>query len=314
LIDVKRYTAADLSAWNDFIDSAKNATFLFKREYVDYNQHRFRDHSLLIYIDDKLSGLLIANESGDRIESHGGLTYGGLILEPSVKLELVLRFFFHLLKYYHSNGFKTLLYKCLPSYLATLPSNEELYALFLLNANVVRRETSMVIDKTKPFSMKRVPKNSLQVNLSPDPEKFWNEVLIPNLGERYGAEPVHNVSEIRLLMNRFPDNIHLFEIYSDQKLVGGTVVYSTSTTAHLQYTSVNLEGRKLRAVDVLVNHILKNFYSNKSYFSFGTSNTNEGRGLNRGLIEWKEGFDARTFIHDFYEISIAEYNLLNDYE
>lgn len=40
------------------------------------------------------------------------------------------------------------------------------------------------------------------------------------------------------------------------------------------------------------------------YFDFGISNENNGRFLNRGLIAQKEGFGARTIVHDFYELSI----------
>ncbi len=304
----RRYVAADRTEWNNFVDNAKNSTFLFRREYVDYHQHRFRDHSILIYFDDKLSALLIANETGDQIESHGGLTYGGLILEPAVRLERVLQFFYHAMRYYNSNGFKSILYKCLPSYLATSPANEDLYAMFLMNAKLVRRDTSMVLDKIEGKN-----KGSLKIVSSQKPERFWNEILIPNLKERHGAEPVHTLSEMELLMERFPENIQLFEAY-DKELIAGAVIYVTPTAAHLQYISSNQTGRDADASDILINYLLKNVYQGKKYFSFGTSNTDGGRKLNKGLIFWKEDFGARTFVHDFYEVQTDSFALLSDYD
>ena len=318
---IRRYSSSDRDDWNNFIEKAKNSTFLFNRDYVDYHRDRFRDHSLLIYSGNELSALLIANESGDRIESHGGLTYGGLILEADVRLERVLQFFYHAVKYYHSNGFKTIVYKCVPSYLAIHPSNEDLYAMFLLSANLTRRETSMVLDQTKPIGMQRRVNKALKIHesreykivTSRDPLRFWNEVLTPNLGERYGVEPVHSVAEMKLLMDRFPENIQLFEVY-DTQLVAGAVVYVMPHAAHLQYISANTAGRESEASGVLIHYLIKDVYPDKDYFSFGTSNSEAGRKLNRGLASWKEGFGARAFIHDFYEIETANYVMLAGYE
>lgn len=46
------------------------------------------------------------------------------------------------------------------------------------------------------------------------------------------------------------------------------------------------------------------------YLDFGISNENDGRYLNLGLIEQKEGFGARTVVHDFYRLTVPE-NLTN---
>jgi len=43
-------------------------------------------------------------------------------------------------------------------------------------------------------------------------------------------------------------------------------------------------------------------YRNKTYFDFGISNEQQGRFLNRGLIEQKEGFGGRAVVHDFYRL------------
>ena len=46
---VSRYTAEDKIEWDRFIATAKNATFLFQRDFMDYHQDRFEDFSLMIY-------------------------------------------------------------------------------------------------------------------------------------------------------------------------------------------------------------------------------------------------------------------------
>ena len=38
--EIKRYTADDEAAWNDFVAHSKQGTFLFDRRYMDYHQDR----------------------------------------------------------------------------------------------------------------------------------------------------------------------------------------------------------------------------------------------------------------------------------
>ncbi len=43
---VVRYSPDHEPEWDDFVKVAKNATFLFFREYMDYHRDRFSDYSL----------------------------------------------------------------------------------------------------------------------------------------------------------------------------------------------------------------------------------------------------------------------------
>lgn len=312
-ITLKRYSVNCAAEWDDFVSKAKNSTFLFYRNYVDYHADRFEDHSLMIYSKGKLSALFIANQSKDVIESHGGLTYGGMILEKEIRLEEVLQCFYHTVKYYAAS-FKKIVYKCFPSYLTEYSSNEDQYALFLLNAVLCRRETSMVLERSRPLpneKKKHSKTTSFSLTLSNDPSNFWQQVLVPALNDRFGVEPAHTVEEMKLLMHRFPENIKLFEC-GDQ--LSGAVMYVMPQAVHLQYLSSTSKGREEGAVDFLMLKLIEETYADKKFFSFGTSNADEGRVLNRGLATWKERFGARTWVHDFYEIHTANYELLKDYE
>jgi hypothetical protein len=37
MFEVKRYTPEDKSIWDKYVDKARNATFLFHRDYMDYH-------------------------------------------------------------------------------------------------------------------------------------------------------------------------------------------------------------------------------------------------------------------------------------
>lgn len=74
--------------------------------------------------------------------------------------------------------------------------------------------------------------------------------------------------------------------------------------AHAQYMASSPTGRDLGALDTLFAHLLDNVFPGKPFFDFGISNEHGGRVLNCGLIEQKEGFGARTVVHDFYEVDL----------
>ena len=64
------------------------------------------------------------------------------------------------------------------------------------------------------------------------------------------------------------------------------------------------EGKKLSASDFIIDYLINEHYVEKRYFDFGISTENEGCYLNEGLIFFKEGFDARAVVHDFYEVDV----------
>ena len=104
MVDIQKYSNKDLNTWNRFIENAKNVTFLFNRYYMDYHANRFADHSLMFFLDSELYAVLPANQEGDSLISHGGLTYGGLILSNEAKASSVLLCLEELKKYLLKKG------------------------------------------------------------------------------------------------------------------------------------------------------------------------------------------------------------------
>src|ERR1041385_3266326 len=73
------YRPSDEAAWNALVAASPNGTFLIDRRFMGYHADRFDDASLLIARGGKLLALLPANREGERVASHAGLSYGGLI-------------------------------------------------------------------------------------------------------------------------------------------------------------------------------------------------------------------------------------------
>ncbi|MFT7164355.1 MAG: hypothetical protein ACI9CZ_000928, partial [Flavobacterium sp.] len=85
---VRKYQESDYANWNAFIGQAKNATFLFHRDFMEYHKDRFQDNSLIVSYKDKWIGVMPANKVGNETFSHQGLTYGGLVYNEKSKLSI----------------------------------------------------------------------------------------------------------------------------------------------------------------------------------------------------------------------------------
>jgi hypothetical protein len=316
---IKKYEQNDYQVWNEFIVQAKNATFLFHRNFMEYHQDRFEDFSLLVFENENLISVLPANKVGEILYSHQGLTYGSLVHTEQTKQVKVIEIFQAVLFFLNENNFQKLYFKSLPSIYHLKPADEILYSLFLAEAKLIRRDSLSVIDLSQKNTVSKLRKRGFQKAVSNELiikeennfELFWNEVLIPNLKSKHDTNPVHLVEEMNFLKSFFPKNIHQFNVYSEDKIVAGTTVFETETVAHCQYISKNENSENLGSLDFLFHYLINERFAKKRFFDFGISNENQGKNLNEGLSYWKESFGASTVIHDFYEVETSNYNKLN---
>jgi hypothetical protein len=312
---VERYSEANADAWDGFVRSSRNGTFLFERAYMDYHRDRFHDHSLIIRDDSgELLALLPAHGAKNRLISHGGLSYGGLLTNDQMKLPRMLAVFDSLLTYLQSNTMSVLEYKTIPGIYHSLSADYDLYPLFLSNAQLIRRDMLAVVAREERLSyqsrrlrgIKKAQKLSLTIREQEDFAPYW-ELLSATLQERHQADPVHSLQEIQQLKSHFPRNIRLFEVDSSEGLLAGVLIYETPRVAHCQYIASSPVGRERGALDLLFDHLLTTIYREHPYFDFGSSHEDKGRILNIGLVEQKEGFGARPVAHDHYRIDVANY-------
>jgi hypothetical protein len=312
---VRRYQKSDYQYWNTFVNQAKNATFLFNRDFMDYHNDRFEDYSLLAFENETLLAILPANRVGEIVYSHQGLTYGGLIYNQKLKLASVVLLFKAILFFLNQNKIAKIQIKTIPSIYHTQPAEELSYVLFLAKAQLIRRDTLAVIDLSRPFlitndrkkGVKKAIAKGLIVKEVQEFENFWNEILIPNLKNKYNTKPVHTLQEIESLKSRFPQNIRQFEVYYKDKIIAGTTLFDTKNVIHSQYISADKTKNSNGSLDFLYNHLIANVFSHKCYFDFGISNENQGKTLNTGLSYWKESFGASTVVHDFYEVQTTNF-------
>jgi Acetyltransferase (GNAT) domain len=312
-VSIVRYDLTQKQTWDNFVSEAKNGIFLFYRDYMDYHSDRFPDFSLMGFDDSgSLVGILPATLQDNRLASHAGLTYGGVVCDHQMKASLMLSFFDSLKEFLISNQVATLQYKTIPHIFHRLPCEEDLYALFRNGAQLVRRDLSSAIlfsnklpfSKGRRYSIKVAEKSELEVERSYDFETFMS-LKTRTLDEKYGVKPTHTASEMQLLADRFPDNIKLFVSNYDGEMVAGVLVYEHPTAVHAQYIAASETGKKLGALDLIIDSLLESYASSKTYFDFGISTDDAGKYLNTGLVQNKEGFGARAIVHDFYELDLT---------
>ncbi|MCK4663294.1 MAG: GNAT family N-acetyltransferase [Bacteroidales bacterium] len=318
MLTCKRYSADNKIVWNSFLKTAKNQTFLFDRNYMDYHSDRFEDHSLMVY--NKKGNLICcfpSNEkNSDTIVSHGGLTYGSFIFKNDLKLLVILDVIKHILIYYAEQGYKKIIYKAFPRIYNVLPSDEIEYAIFIAKAHLIRRDTAIVVSQNERINYagnirREAKKSKLQGCSIEESEKlksFWDELLTPNLNNRFGVNPVHSTDEIVLLKSRFPESIRLYVVKSiNDEILAGTVFFITDTVAHCQYIASSDEGRNTGALNYLFIHLIDEVFNNKPFFDFGIVNEKDGMYVNKGMLGWKERMGGRTVSHDFYEIDTSKW-------
>ena len=209
--------------------ASKNGTFLFDRNYMDYHSDRFDDHSLMVFLNRRLFALLPGNRCGDTFISHQGLTYGGFVIDGRATAVTVGEAFACINDYLRSEGFRKVVYKPVPHIYHRYPADEDLYALFVTcRARLVERDASstLLLSRRPKFAESRLSgvrkarRYGVTVGESTDVEVFWH-ILTASLHDRYGAKPVHTVDEMRLLKERFPEQIRLYMAFLDDKPVGG---------------------------------------------------------------------------------------------
>jgi len=310
-IEVMRYDASLEPEWNRFVADSCNANFLFHRNYLDYHRDRFQDASAVVFVDGEIKAIFPANSVGKSIHTHQGLTYGGVLYRDSSFLK-IQEWFRAIFEHYRTQGFEAIQYKAIPSIFSPEDRGEERILLGEI-PHTLRTYVGTYADRLefrKPSELRRrslklASTHHLSIQASQNWKGFWESVLEPSLWSRFGNRPIHSVAEITLLAGRFPNQIKLFEVCHEGKVVGGTVLYLFPRCAHTQYICATERGKEVGALDFLFDHLIQSRLSEQRFFSLGTSYDPQTGLLKEGLLRWKEGFGFRAIPYDVYTFPLG---------
>lgn len=309
---VRPYQPKDFDSWNTFIGKAKNATFLFHRDFMEYHKDRFHDFSLIVEEDTKWVAVLPANRVGDIVYSHQGLTYGGLVYDEKLNTDEVDIVFSNLVLFLKENKIETLFYKPIISIYSKKSSLEMDYILFQKKAVLYRKDLNLAIDfgtefkisKSKMKHFRRISDLDIEIRKENLFATFWDKVLVPRLNEKHNTNPVHTKEEIQQLANKFPKNIIQYNAYFEDEIVAGITLFHFGNAVKSQYGATTSQGEKLRALDFLFINLITEFKDKVSFFDMGTVTENNEKGYNPGLLKQKEELGCSVYNQDFYSLSI----------
>lgn len=308
---VSDYRAEHAAAWDAFVRSARNGVFSFERGYLGYHADRFEDASLMLWRGDELRAVLPAHRVGNDIVSHGGLSFGGLVLHPGSGAQETRALFEQLIGALRDRGASRLIYRPVPHIFHRQPAEDDLYALHRLGARTVRIDLSTTIDlsrrpalaKGRRHALSKARRAGIAVRASDDLTSFWL-LLGEVLGERHGTAPTHTLAEITLLARRFAQ-IKFFGAYANDALLAGAVVYRYDGVLHTQYLASSAAGREVGALDAVIAHLIEEDSDGCRWLSFGVSTTDQGRELNTGLAAQKEMFGGRSTVLQTLELELS---------
>jgi Acetyltransferase (GNAT) domain len=311
-VTVRPYAPEDAPAWDALVERSRSRHFFFKRGYMEYHHDRFQDASLVILDGERIVAALPASRDGDQVVSHGGLTFGGLVSDASLTTRRTVVALTEVRDHLGSQGVRELVYKPVPHIYHVVPNEEDLYALYVLGARLVRRDVSAAIRPDEPpaatkgrrASIAQARKAGIDIAQSSDFRAFM-DLASEALVRRHGVQAVHTGAEMELLARRFPDHITLHVARREGELLAGVLVYETETVAHTQYIAATLEGRDSHASDAILDHLIHDRYRGKRFFDFGISTEQDGRWLNEGLARNKESFGARAVVYDWYALDCS---------
>ncbi len=313
-LEILRYNVAQKKKWDEFILKAKNSSFLFYRNFMDYHQDRFQDFSLFVLEKNEIVAVLPAHLSNNVLYSHKGLSYGGIICLPEVSLTTYENILKAIFLYCNKQNILEIEINSIPSIYSSNFSEELAFFNFAFAQKTARVQLLSSIDFRIPFHMnenrKRMInkgiKNKFYIKEEKNANLFWQTILVPRLQSKYDNIPVHTMEEMNYLMQSFPQNIKQFNVFNvDGKIMAGTTIFENKNVVHLQYIAGLDEGNREGALDFLIYNLLEKYKNKVDFFDFGSSNITD-KTLNKGLIYWKESFGARSVAQYTYVFSTKE--------
>ena len=316
-VTVHAFQYEDGEIWDSFCKDSPMASLLHTRRFLSYHGNRFEDVSLVLLDNkDRLIGLFPAavdNSDNRIINSHPGVTYGGLVHTGKLRGDAMLDALRAVMKFYRKRGYSRLRYKAVPAIYQHPLMQDDIHALFRLGACRYRCDLSSAIDlayrntpsQRRKRSYKKALAEKVKIAEGIDHAQALWEVLTENLARKYGAKPVHSLAEIRLLHERFPDEINFVTAYKADELIAGIVLFQTPIVAHAQYIAASTAGYESSALDLLFEYCIdRTVQEGKRYFDFGICTEENGQYLNTSLYQFKNEFGAGSTVYEFFELKL----------
>jgi hypothetical protein len=321
---IERYSTAQKQAWDDFVKNrAVNGHLMHLRDFLEYHGDRFADHSLMFRHGDQLVAVLAAHRSGDRIVSHGGLTFGGLLARSDATAADVREWFAQLGQYLLAEGLPIFDYRPPPLWYHREVFELDLWALraapsvrvTAIPAAVVKLDGTPLFNPTRRNVLEHGRAMGWQAKECTTGLSELMTLVEGVLQRRHEAVPVHTSAQMDLLQSRFPREIRGYGVRKNGgPLVAGAILLLSNQVIKLQYLGYDAEATG--AAEVLFDHLVRCPEFQGRWFDLGTVMRSDG--VNAGLMAYKESIGGRLrqahhFLLKSHEL-LPENNRLNKYD
>lgn len=309
--DVTRFDAGSSEEWDEVATASPTPHFMFRRGFMGYHADRFNEVSVMVRRGDVVVGIVPATLEGDDVVSHAGLTFGTLVPRVRLGLDRTLAVLSACAEHFASLGSRRWIVKPLPHIYSGTAEQDDICALNLMGAHLVRRDVATAVAPHRPRvlsterrrSIKRGLASDLRVTRSDD-VKLFLDLMGEVLAQRHQTSAVHTADELRLLMERFPDEIALHVALNRSGAISaGIVTFSTPWVVHAQYIAASDEARASGGLDIVADALIGMASESGRWFDFGTSNERD-QSVNWGLVRNKEGFGGGSVAYDRYALAL----------
>ncbi|MCM1082972.1 MAG: peptidoglycan bridge formation glycyltransferase FemA/FemB family protein [Clostridium sp.] len=321
---IERYTEAIESQWDNFVlKESINGTFLQTRRFIQYHpKDRFTDHSLVIYKGNTIVACVLACEleeaEGKRFFSHKGTTYGGIVVSPNVYNTRNSSMIIDMLEeYLKSEGFYSIYLKMTPSIFSRKGADLLDYLLCQrgyiqyneLNHYMLLERYQKDILSQFSSSKRRHFRTSIESELifkeltTSEEIKDFYRVLQLNL-EKLGAKSVHTYEELlELKQERFNKNIEFYGVYRGEQMIAGSMLFLfDNRIMHTQYLASDEKYLEYCPMECLIYNLISLALNRKfEIVTLGICTEDQGRYLNVGLSQFKEGFGTEFCLNKSFE-------------
>lgn len=307
MISVRRFQPKAAQEWDDFAAASNNGTLFHSRKFLAYHPPgRFEDHSLMLYQDRKLVGLLPASPQGKGIlTSPYGASVGGLVLPPGAGAALVLESVESLQAYASKAGFGGIEMRIGPNVYLVRPDDALPFALAARGFKASHSWMTFIVgldgfaagfSKSKRYDIKA----NLQRGLRPREcgaeglEAFWR--LLEDTCSRHDATPTHSKGELETLLSLGPKSVRLFLCaHEGRDIVGVLLFVLNKTVAYTFYICEESGSKGFCGPAVLLDHVFETLAREGfAYADLGPSASDAH--FNAGVVFFKEGLGAKGFL------------------
>jgi hypothetical protein len=306
---------------NLILNESDNGTLFHRPRFMQYHARDKFPNTEPILITFHKKGKLVAcitgaiqnNNGAKKFISPFASSYGGLVYHRELSFKEIEEIYTELLDYLYKQ-FPEIQVSSSPLFQSRTGKSRYVDHILLTQGfGITRSDIILVheldheeklpsrIDK-KTFTELKQPlyKNKLQLEVIEGVDESSYALLL-SCQERLQSKPTHTLNELQRIEELIPGTIRTFKAFSGDTLVAGIITFRLNDRIlSTFYVFDTMAGRSLKANHFTYYHVIKYAtQASHTFLDFGCSSF--GWRPNYPLISFKEKFDSKPFLRNFFE-------------